>query len=303
MHEEIFSGIKVLVALAQADGTIHDDERIAIENALDGAELPGGATVTSLLASAIDLDAELARIVTGEARKRTYTAACALVYVDGHVSKEEDEMLARIGGGLHLAAPERGVDSFRKFVSVTPAARLEKIDDPAERERVVNEEIATAAAFSAVLASTALPVAAESCLFTNNVRLARNVGLVHAYDADDAFWRTFVANVLGAAASWFAISSLLKLLPGSGASAYASTFALGRVTHLYFVKNEDASTAELRAAFVQAKREGQKVAAGATAAIAARREGLRDSKAALDGRLAAGTLGDVAYANELVALA
>jgi uncharacterized protein (DUF697 family) len=305
MNEEVFSGIKVLIALAQADGRIHDDERIAIENALDGAELPDGQTVASLLAAGIDLTVELARITSDEVRKRTYSAACALVYVDGEVSPEEQLMLASIGVAFGVSAAG-GRESFAKFTSVTPPSTNTKVDDPKERERAVAAEIASAASFSAVLAVASLPIAAESCLFTNNVRLARNIGLVYGHDADDAFWRTFVGNVVGAAASWFAISSLLKLIPGSGnasSAAYSSTFALGMVTRLYFDRAEDVAPAALREAFVEAKREGQKEARGATSAIAVRREKLEAPKAALDADLAAGTITETAYADKLVTLA
>ena len=305
MNDEVFSGIKVLVALAKADGTIHDDERIAIESALDGADLPNGQTVASLLAAEIDLTVELARITSKEARERTYAAACAIVYVDGHVSLEEQRMLARVGAAFGLSTAGTA-EVFAKFTSVTPPSTLEKVDDAAERERVLTEEIASGASFSAVLASTSLPIAAESCLFTNNVRVARNIGLVYGHDADDAFWRTFVGNVVGAAASWFAISSLLKLIPGSGSAAsaaYASTFALGSVTRLYFDKGEDVPPSALRDAFVTAKREGQRLALGAAAAIAARRERLDAAKASLDAQLASGDLTDLAYANKLVTLA
>ena len=54
MNEELFAGIKVLVALAQADGKIHENELAAIENAIDGSDLPAGETVGSLLESTID---------------------------------------------------------------------------------------------------------------------------------------------------------------------------------------------------------------------------------------------------------
>jgi uncharacterized protein (DUF697 family) len=303
MNEEVFSGIKVLVALAQADGTIHDDERIAIENALEGADLPDGETVASLLAAEIDLPVELARITSDKARERTFAAACAIVYVDGHVSAEERTMLERIGAEFGIAATG---EAFAAFTSVTPPANITKIDDAAERERVIAEEIAGAASFSAALSVTSLPVAAESCLFTNNVRLARNIGLAYGHAADDAFWRTFVGNVVGAASSWFAVSSLLKLLPGSGSAssaAYASTFALGTVTRLYFEKAEDVAPSELRKAFVEAKREGQTQARGAGSAIAARLAKLDTQKAVLDASLASGKLTEIAYANELVALA
>ncbi|MDB5216022.1 MAG: GTPase protein [Myxococcaceae bacterium] len=306
MNEELFSGIKVLVALAQADGTIHDGERIAIENALDGAELPEGQTVATLLEATIDLTVELARITSEEARKRTYMAACALVYVDGEVSPDEQRMLARVSAAFGLSGSEGKDEGFAKFTSVTPPAMVTEVDDATERERIVTGEIASAASFSAVLASASLPIAAESCLFTNNVRLSRNIGLIYGHDADDAFWRTFVGNVVGSAASWFAITSLLKLIPGSGnasSAAYASTFALGRATRFYFEKAEDVSPSALREAFVDAKREGRTLAREATAAITARREQLQAPKAALDADLAAGTITEIAYANKLVTLA
>jgi uncharacterized protein (DUF697 family) len=306
MNDEVFSGIKVLVALAQADGTIHDDERIAIENALDGAELPDGHTVASLLAAEIDLAVELAGITSDQARERTYSAACALVYVDGEVSPEEQLMLARIGAAFRFSGSPGKEEVFAKFTSVTPPSNLMKVDDASERERIVTDEIASAASFSAALAVASLPVAAESCLFTNNVRLSRNIGLLYGHDADDAFWRTFVGNVVGAAASWFAISSLLKLIPGSGSAssaAYASTFALGTVTRLYFERAEDVAPSALREAFLDAKREGQKHAQRASSAITARREQLQALKAALDADLAAGKLTEIDYANKLVTLA
>ena len=72
MNDEVFAGIKVLIALAQADGTVHDDERIAIENALDGEELPDGATIASLLAAEIDKRVgKTYRVVTREEPSRS----------------------------------------------------------------------------------------------------------------------------------------------------------------------------------------------------------------------------------------
>lgn len=100
INEELFSGIKVLVALAQGDGKIHENERAAIENAIDGSDLPNGETVASLLASTVDLDAELARIVSDDVKKRTFDAASASVFVDGETTDDERAMLARVAKGL-----------------------------------------------------------------------------------------------------------------------------------------------------------------------------------------------------------
>ncbi len=303
MNQEVLAGIKVLVALAQADGTVHDDERLAIENALEGVELPAGTTAETLLASKIDVEAELAKVTTDDAKKRTYEAACALVYIDGQVSREERELLRKIEEAL--AVEEEGRSSrFVKFTSALPAAQVTEPSNATSRDAVVKDEITRAAELSAVLATWSLPTAAESCLFTNNVRLARNLGIVYGHPhADEAFWRTFASNIVGAASSWFAVGTLLRLVPGSGAAgAYATTYALGKATQRYFEESEKAAMDALRDAFKTAKKEGLALAKEAKPKIAARKEQLDRGKSALDADLASGKIAETAYADALVAL-
>ena len=302
MNQETFSGIKVLVAVAQADGCIDGRERVAIENALDGTELPGGITVERLLSSSIDLNIELSRITTDDARKRTYRAACALAYADGEVSREEGVMCARIAAELGLELNESIGAFLRSIDGYVPPSVVTKIDDAVERACSVQEELANGAAFSAALASTPLPIAAEPCLLANDVRVARNIGALYGYEATDAFWRTFVANVLADSRSRFAMS-LRVLISGSGnaaTAAFASTFALGKVTALYFDEDEAIDPDALRSAFADAKVEGRLGARMAVSEIEAARARFEDAKASLDAKLEAGTLTEIAYANEIV---
>ena len=122
----------------------------------------------------------------------------------------------------------------------------------------------------------------------------------------DAFWRTFTQNLIGAEASWFAFSSLLKLIPGSsqaGYAAYAATYALGQVTRLYFDGGEGMSAGAMRSAFLVAKEDGLAAAHDALAVIARRGLQLERLRAPLDARLAAGTITRARYASELVMLA
>lgn len=303
MNDETFSGIKVLVALAQADGRIHVEERVAIENALDGAELPDRMTVARLLSAPIDLGAELSRIRSNDARKRTYAAACALVCADGEVSREERSMLARVASVFGLDDAELVSLSL---ISKTPPSGITSEPDRAKRERLVEREIAAAAAFGALLASTSLPIAPEACLFTNNVRLARNIDIAYGHDASDRFWRTFVVNVVGAAAPGSAIAMLLELFPRSceaaGAAAHATTFALGEATRLYFDQGERIEPSELRRAFLGARRAAQQTR-DAAVAVAAQRAELDAAMDVLAAMLADGELTEHKYASRLVALA
>lgn len=305
INEELFAGIKVLVALAQADGTIHEKERAAIENAIDGSDLPEGETVSALLEATIDLDAELARITSVEAKQRTFDAASAIVFVDGETTDDERSLLARVAQalGFDFDDPDRS-QRFRRFTSAVPPSNITRVDDAKTRLAATNDEIAQAAAFSGALASSSLPIAAQSAVFTNNVRLARNIGLFYGHDADEAFWRTFVSNIVGAPGSWFALRTLLDLVPGNGvAAAYATTSALGRATCLYFEEGESIDQVALRRAFDKSKKEGQAAAKGAKSAIQARKAEIDAARESLDADLASGKLAETAYADTLVAIA
>src|SRR5688500_288220 len=132
VNEEVFAGIQVLVALAQADGMLHENERAAITNAIDGSDLPAGATVGSLLESTIDLDAELARITSDEAKQRTFDAASAIVFVDGETTDDERTLLARIATALGFDTEEDKERSqrFRRFTSAVPPSNITRVEDP-----------------------------------------------------------------------------------------------------------------------------------------------------------------------------
>jgi uncharacterized protein (DUF697 family) len=226
------------------------------------------------------------------------------VQIDGQITAAETSMLARVAAGLAIGADAGSLR--RELTSITPPSGLTRIDDAVARERAATDEIARAAAFGAVLATTSLPIAAEPCLFTNHVRLARNIGLLFGHEVDDTFWRTFTQNVIGAAASRQAVSWLLELIPSSSRTAnaaYASTYALGQVTYLYFAQAEAMSAAAIRDTFLQARKVGQSAAVGASSAIAAHRVRLQRPKAVLDIRLELGALTETAYANELAQMA
>jgi len=270
MNEELFSGIKVLIALAQADGTVHDDERIAIENALDGEELPGGATVASLLAAEIDLSVELARITSHEVRTRTYGAACALVYVDGHVSEEERVMLRRVCAGLGMEGTQAG--NHRR--GLQQVHERHSLVDPRQDRRCIG----------------ASPPRGRRDRECGGIQRRARLGL--------AARRGRVLPLHEQRPPRAQHRAPLRARRGR-----ASTFALGRVTSLYFESDEDVAPSALREAFVAAKKEGQKAAKDPASAIATRQAMLQAPKAALDAELDGGKITETVYADRLVALA
>ncbi len=74
-ENEALASLKILVAIARADGTVHNDERRSLAAALESLELPGGTTVDRLLADPVDVAAELRKITSPEGRDQIYRSA------------------------------------------------------------------------------------------------------------------------------------------------------------------------------------------------------------------------------------
>jgi len=304
MSDEVLSGLKVLVAVAKADGVVHDDERLAIESALDRVELPEGTTVEGLLASTIDLDAEIAAIESSEVKRQTFDSACALAYVDGEASEVERGLLEKIRNafalGDQIAASERMKQALER--AFAPLASGE--DGLAKRDRAIDEEIARFSILGGALASVPLPAFCEGIDVWNDVRLARKVGSFYGRGGDARYWRTFVNNVVGSAGSWFAVSLLARLAPTGSrvAGAYASTAAIGKTTKLYFEKSESVATDYLRKAFKAAKKEALAAANDARPKIEEKRAEVERVRSSLDGDLARAKISENDYMEKLVSL-
>ncbi len=304
MSVEVLSGLKVLVAVAKADGVVHDNERLAIENALEGVELPEGTTVESLLASSIDVDAELAAIKSSDVKRQTFDSACALAYVDGEASEVERAMLEKVRKafalGDQIAASERVKQALER--AFAPLASGE--DTFVRRDLAIDEEIARFATLGGALASVPLPAFCEGIDVWNDVRLARKVGSFYGRRGDARYWKTFVNNVVGSAGSWFAVSLLARLVPASSriAGAYASTAAIGHVTKLYFEKSESVATDDLRKAFKDARKVAMTAAKESRPKIDAKRAEVEKVRAQLDDDLASTKISENEYMQKLVSL-
>ena len=304
MSVEVLSGLKVLVAVAKADGVVHDNERLAIENALESVDLPEGTTVESLLASSIDVDAELAAIKSSDVKRQTFDSACALAYVDGEASEVERAMLEKVRKafalGDQIAASERVKQALER--AFAPLASGE--DTFVRRDLAIDEEIARFATLGGALASVPLPAFCEGIDVWNDVRLARKVGSFYGRRGDARYWKTFVNNVVGSAGSWFAVSLLARLVPASSriAGAYASTAAIGHVTKLYFEKSESVATDDLRKAFKDARKVAMTAAKESRPKIDAKRAEVEKVRAQLDDDLASTKISENEYMQKLVSL-
>lgn len=307
MSDEVLSGLRVLVALAKADGVVHDNERLAIENALEDLELPENTTVEALLGADVNLDAELAIIKSPRVKQQTFDSACAIVYVDGEATEVERGMLERVRSAFELedqaAASTRFKQALeRAFAPLSAAAE----SGVAHRDSAIDDEIRRFALLGAALAALPLPSFCAGINLTNEVRLARKIAGLYGHCGDVAFWKTFVNNVVGAPGSWLAVSALAKLAGLGGGSratgAYASAYALGNVTKLYFERSERVDTEALRTAFKDAKKQGHAVAAEARAQIEEKKAVLEKAKRTLDAELLEQRITEAEYEQKLLAL-
>src|SRR5436190_18364572 len=96
VEKEALASLRILVAVARADGTVHNDERKSLAAALESLELPGGVNVDSLLAENKNVEEQLALVTSAEARDQLFRSAYFIAYADGACTKEEQAILDRI---------------------------------------------------------------------------------------------------------------------------------------------------------------------------------------------------------------
>lgn len=304
-NEEILAGIKVLVALARADGELHENEATAIRNALEGANLGADVTIETLLETKVDLDAEIPKITSQEGRLRTYDAACAMVYVDGDAAGPEREILDKLRKAWEVQKPQSAAERMTNALKQDwlPSTN-DPIDDPVKRDQEIDKLVLRACVRAAMFGAIPVPMVGEFLVSFVGIQTLQSIGALYGHNRDAAFWKAFAGNFVGATAARIAVLSLVKLVPGWGSvvgasGAYASTWALARATRLYFEKGESIDPEALREAFKDAKKEGLEKAKAAAAEIDAEKERISLTKQKLDADLAAGTIDEEEYAKRI----
>ncbi len=95
-EEEALACLNVLVAMARADGKVDPAEKKSLAAAIASFDLPPTVSADQLLAENVDVDAELAKIGTPEAREQIHRSAWFLAHADGRSVAEERAILDRI---------------------------------------------------------------------------------------------------------------------------------------------------------------------------------------------------------------
>lgn len=98
-EREAVAGLRLLVAVARADGAVNVHERNALATALEGRS---GLSVDQLIDDAFDLEEEIAALRHLDAKHATFRTCLALASADGAASAEERQLLDHIRRGLGI---------------------------------------------------------------------------------------------------------------------------------------------------------------------------------------------------------
>jgi uncharacterized protein (DUF697 family)/uncharacterized tellurite resistance protein B-like protein len=266
-ENEAMASLRVLVHVAKADGDLAPEERLSLENAFTGLQMPADVTPKSLLDEKIDFDAQLRFFTSPESRESIYQSVLGMIHVDGTCTPEEQKRLDHIRTTLQIS--EEKTSLARRILdeakdTVLPSS-IQPVNDPARRATEVKSDVTKYSVLSGVLGAFPVPgiaIATDLAVVAVQVKLVRDIGQRWGHKVD----RKAAASLLGSlglgTGARIAVSNLAKLVPvwGSmvGATAsFASTWALGQIANKYFESGMKADMASLKSDFKAAQAEGR----------------------------------------------
>ncbi len=315
-QDESIASLRLLIAVAKADGVLHDKERVSLEEALADVALPDGLTLESLLAEQNDLVALVGHIRSDEMREEVYTSAYALAYADGNCSDEERELLERLRKAFSIADAQeaRLARLFSGLAKGTVVAGKPSEGAPAfsgiEREAKVDAETRKTAIVCALLGAFPLPgvaIATDLMVAGMQVGLARDIGSFWGKEIDRETAKGILAWFGVGTGARIAVSNLLKVFPVWGAAfgaatAYASTYAVGKAMNSYFEGGAGMDAETLKKTFEAAKKEGKAVYERDKAEIEHKQSAHQAELIALGERLRKGEIDQAEFERQAAAL-
>ena len=242
--DQALAGLKVMIAVARADGSLADAEKVQLEEAL--RELAPMTDLTKLLAEEVDLEAELKKIVEPEVRHATYRAALLLSVADGEAHAEESKILAKVREAYGLP------DESATVTSILDAAAKKRADeaaalDPEAREKAVRARIQKSAFLAAVLGANPFPgisLITEMVITSVQGELVTSIGTPYGHNLTRKEAVSSFFGALGLGFARTAVTQLVKFVPVWGsvfgaAAAYTTTYALGRTVSTHFAEGGD----------------------------------------------------------------
>jgi len=302
-QQEVLASFKVLVSMAKADGKLLEEEFASLADTFEEIHLPEGVTVDRLLNEEDEpIDTLLSQITSDIAQEMVYQSAYAMANIDGECSSEEQELLDKIGTTFtssKLWGKQEWLETLeRRSTRSSISEQVRQIDDPDKRALEVENAITDTCFLNAVLGAFPLPgiaIAFDMLIYWNQLDLAQTIGQSWGYDRDNENLRKALFGSLGITGTRIAVSNLAKLVPVFGmvvgaTTAYASTWALGKVANEYFASGGEMDAFSLRQAFKQAKKEGEAIYKTKAEEIAEKKQAIEPQVQLLNEELKAGSI-------------
>jgi uncharacterized protein (DUF697 family)/tellurite resistance protein len=270
--------LKILAAIARADGTLHDDEKRSLSGAIEALELPG-LSLDQLLSEKANVAAELAKLESAEAKEQVYRSACFMAYADGDCSPEEKVILDAIESAIGVT-PELKATMAGYFAPRRESwyeVRAQTILDPEKRSQAIRKHVLRYAALSAALGAFPVPglaIATDLAVVALQVKMVRDIGRYFGHEVDPKNARSMLYTLGLGTGARLAVNNLAKLLPGWGSavgagSSFASTYALGKVLERYYASGGKDDLGALAKDMKSAEKEGKAAYAEQKDAVAA----------------------------------
>ena len=311
-QQEVLASFKVLVSMAKADGKLLEEEFASLADSFEEIHLPEGVTVDRLLnEDDAPIDTLLSQITSEIAQEMVYQSAYAMANIDGECSTEEKELLEKIGTTFStskLWGRAEWLESLeRRSARSSISEQVRQIDDPEKRAIEVDNAVTDTCFLNAVLGAFPLPgiaIAFDMLVYWNQLDLAQTIGQSWGYDRANENLSKALLGSLGITGTRIAISNLAKLVPVFGmvvgaTTAYASTWALGKVANEYFASGGEMDAFSLRQAFKQAKKEGEAVYQTKADEIAAKKQAIEPQLQLLNEELKSGSITPDEYQTKL----
>ncbi len=288
-EKEALAGLKLLVAVAKADGALSYEEKSILEEALKGAKFAGGATSQSLIEGDYDVDALVREVASQEARDATFGACIAMAYANRECLPQEQAILDKIEKAWSVPKDKKGLlgrvfKEARDTVWFTP---IEATADPRRRTAEVNEDVLKYSILSGVLGLNPIPlvsIATDLTVVALQAKMFRDIGQHWGRETSKENVKQVIAGLGVGSGARIAVNNLVKFVPGVGSffaasTNFASTWALGQVANQYWESGGKADLKMLGDIFRKSQADGHKAYEQHKAEVAAKQ---RAHKALLD---------------------
>jgi uncharacterized protein (DUF697 family)/tellurite resistance protein len=309
---EALTSLRVLVAVAKADGTLHPEERAALEAALGRVRLPAGTTLELLLEERNDFAGLLGQIRSSDVREKLYQSAYAMAHADGKLHPDEDRLIRQLQTAFAIAPEKQSLTSrlFAETKDTVLYTHIAPISDPVRRAAEIREDVTKYSIISAVLGAFPVPglaIATDLAVVGVQVKLIRDIGQYygHALDAESA--KTLLTGLGLGTGVRIAVSNIAKLVPVWGSAfgattSFVSTWALGKIAVKYFDSGMRANLSELKADMKAAEQEAKGAYSANKSAIAAKEAQHKAQLEAWGADLKAGKLSAAEYEARVTSL-